>query len=134
MITNNDVDVAINSIFPKALYNFDEAEEWIELEMNDYKAPETPFKEKTDLVLIYHYGKDKNYFLPSNPTVVYLLENFRWEPIPGGHSMKAVGYDFIKSPWCCTWRKIDTVEELNKGLKELKIKLNKLNMEQDFKE
>lgn len=48
--------------------------------------------------------------------------------------MKAVGYDFIKSSWCCTWRKVNTVEELNKGLKELKIKLNKLNMEQDFKE
>ena len=132
MITINDVDVAINSIFPKALYEFDEAEEWIELEMDGYKS--TYENEKTNLVLIYHYGTDKNFFSSNSPTVVYLLDNFRWEPIPGGHSMKAVGCDFIKSPWCCTWRKVDTVEELNKGLKELKIKLNKLNMEQDFKE
>lgn len=130
MITNNDVNVAINSIFPKALYDFDEAEEWIELEMDGYKSSSS---EKDNLVLIYHYGEDKNYYLPNNPTVVYLLDNFRWEPIPGGHSMKAVGYDFIKSSWCCTWRKVNTVEELNKGLKELKIKLKKFQIEQDFK-
>lgn len=130
MITNNDVVVAINSIFPKALYDFDEAEEWIELEMDGYKSSSS---EKDNLVLIYHYGEDKNYYLPNNPTVVYLLDNFRWEPIPGGHSMKAVGYDFIKSSWCCTWRKVNTVEELNKGLKELKIKLKKFQIEQDFK-
>lgn len=130
MITNNDVNVAINSIFPKALYDFDEAEEWIELEMDGYKSSSS---EKDNLVLIYHYGEDKNYYLPNNPTVVYLLDNFRWDPIPGGHSMKAVGYDFIKSSWCCTWRKVNTVEELNKGLKELKIKLKKFQIEQDFK-
>jgi len=118
-MTNKEIDNMFdNSFHANSLY-FDVAkytlEEWIEYEIEGF----------TEHLIICYIPDDKS-------DCVYIMDNFRYEPNVK-HSMAAIGCCWLDSPWYCTWRKVTNLEALSIGIKELKIKLKKFQIEQDFK-
>lgn len=118
-MTIKEIDNMFDNSFPANSLYFDDSEhtleEWIEYKIEGFDE---------NLIVCYIPGDTSK--------CVYILDNFRYEPNVM-HSFAAVGCGWSVSQWCCAWRKVTNLEALSIGIKELKIKLKKFQIEQDFK-